>query len=154
MCCCIKTVHRLGGHVSCLFWGELPGAQEPRELKGLYWRARCLLVQLCACMLSNSGLFESVVCQIKSQKLAMTRRGIEVKVCQNKTRELVAFFRKNCAFFPLSHWLLDFIEVHVWAWILHWYCHAASLYWWQLICGKQLRTRNCLSGLSLPDRKY
>lgn len=55
---------------------------------------------------------------MKSQKLAvkraMTRQGIEVKTCQSKMRELVAFLKRNGAFFlSLSLWVLDFIEVHV-----------------------------------------
>lgn len=49
----------------------------------------------------------------KLSEIAMKKQGIEVKVCQKKMRELVAFLNRNGTFFPLSHKVFDLIKVHV-----------------------------------------
>lgn len=36
----------------------------------------------------------------KLSEIAMTKQGIEVKVCQKKMKELVAFLNRNGTFFP------------------------------------------------------
>lgn len=103
--------------MSLAFSSDLPGAREPRELKVRAEESAVSQLEYCSSA-RQQRLFESVACRIKSQKLvemAMTWRGIEVKICQNKTQELVAFLKRNGAFFlsPTGFWtLLKFMFEH------------------------------------------